>query len=163
MDANHPDDLNNLEQRLASCTPAADGLDADAMLFAAGRAAAGLATPGRFVWPALACFMTLLVAVLGVWLQRERAEKQILAQRLSEQRSMQHPEPETDTPSSVSPAKSPTTERPSPDSLMAAHRALDYGLDAWPPRAIPRTDPTDPPATDLRVLRVGQRDGIFDQ
>ncbi len=42
MDANisNSDDLKELEQRLATWSPAKDGLDPDAMLFAAGRASA---------------------------------------------------------------------------------------------------------------------------
>ncbi len=46
------DDLTDLERRLSSWEPTTEGLDSDALLFAAGRASArpGL---GRFVWPAL--------------------------------------------------------------------------------------------------------------
>jgi len=40
MDANqsNPDSMNDLEQRLAAWSPAREGLDPDAMLYAAGRA-----------------------------------------------------------------------------------------------------------------------------
>jgi hypothetical protein len=60
-----PDELTPLERQLAACRPSAAGLDADAMLFAAGRAAA---RPGaaRHVWPVLACgFVTVSLALGG--------------------------------------------------------------------------------------------------
>jgi hypothetical protein len=158
MDAN-PDDLNDLERRLLSCKPAADGLDAEAMLFAAGRAVATRATPG-FVWPVLACCMTALSAVLGIWLQSERDEKHMLAQRLSQQSPMQ-------TPAIAAPVVAfpiePVSEE-SPDSVHAARRALESGsAEDWVPRATPRGNALNPPSENLHVLQVGQRDTFLDQ
>lgn len=65
--ANRPEDLNDLERRLAAWQPSRDGLDADAVLFAAGRASVQ-PRPARFVWPALTTLLTALIVVLGVWL-----------------------------------------------------------------------------------------------
>jgi len=56
MDTNHPcpdGELNDLERRLSAWRPAAEGLDPDAVLFAAGRASVRPG-PARFAWPALA-------------------------------------------------------------------------------------------------------------
>src|SRR5579872_1055799 len=130
MDTNPdcPDDLSALEARLSGWEPSAAGLDADAMLFAAGRAAA---RPGaaRYVWPALACCASLVAAALGVWLGAERTERQALAQQLRRQ------DPAPRSPSGpaleVQPPETPAVEAPPRDSLLAAYRALDEGLEAW--------------------------------
>src|SRR5438552_19059242 len=77
----HPDNLKDLERRLAACAPATGGLDADAMLFAAGRASARRGA-ARFVWPALTASLAALVVVLGIRLANERSERLALVQRL---------------------------------------------------------------------------------
>ncbi len=55
MDAltpNHEDDLSEFERLLAGWQPSSDGLNADAMLFAAGQAAARRGRSQR-IWPIL--------------------------------------------------------------------------------------------------------------
>ena len=57
MDANtprHEDDLSDFERHLAGWQPASDGLNADAMLFAAGQAA-GRRGRSQLLWPVLCC------------------------------------------------------------------------------------------------------------
>lgn len=159
MDANDAGDLNELERRLSSWQPAAEGLSTDAMLFAAGRAAAGKSA-ARFVWPALACLMTLAAIVLGIRLSSERTERQMLAKRLHEQSPAPTRPP---SPSSESvPLPAPAAEELSPDSFLASHRALEHGLDSWPPRALVLAHPPLPPSANSVVLRVGQRDSLLD-
>ena len=65
-------DLNDLERRLANWRPAGDGLGADAMLFAAGRASVRR-SPARFAWPAIAAGLILAVGLLSSRLAGERA------------------------------------------------------------------------------------------
>jgi hypothetical protein len=150
-----PDNLSDLERRLASCAPSAAGLDADAMLFAAGRASARPG-PARFVWPVLAAGLAGLAAVLGAGLAHERGERLALAQRLQ-----QMPAPAPAPPSSsAAPSEPSTAEEPPPNSLLASHKALEQGLDAWPAQPVARADATDSPAS--HVLQVGRPDRLPD-
>src|SRR5207253_534507 len=111
-----PDDLNDLEQRLSAWRPSAAGLDADAMLFAAGRASARRAW---LAWPVISACTALLAAALGVWLAAERAERLALVQQIRQQARVPAPAPP------VSAADEPPTEEaPAPDSYLAVRRAL---------------------------------------
>jgi hypothetical protein len=156
--ANHSDDLNELERRLSSWKPANAGLDAEVMLFEAGRASAR-SGPLRFVWPMLTAGATGLVIVLGFCLLAERGERLALAQQLHRQ----PPAPESTPvppPSPVVPAESPTDDEPAPNSYFATHRALAKGLDDWPERTIVRA--SDSPAPPSPVLSVWSRDALLD-
>jgi hypothetical protein len=145
-----PDDVSDLERRLAACEPSAAGLDADAMLFAAGQASA---RPGarRYLWPALAAAFAALAGLLAVGLTVERGERLALARQLQPRPADSFPTPPPPADGAPEP---PTAGDAAPDSVLAAHRALQQGLDAWPPRATldgesgtgSRTEP---------VLRVG--------
>jgi hypothetical protein len=169
MDTNphRPDDLSEVQRRLAAWEPATDGLATDAMLFAAGRASVrpGLA---RFVWPALTGLLTALSVTLGLWLVGERSERLALAQRLHDRPPVPAPavnpsSPPTQnaTPDAV-PAESPVSEEPPPDSYLASRPALEKGLDAWPLQAVVRGGPSDSPATTPPILRLGQREALLD-
>ncbi len=151
-----PDDLSEVERRLAAWEPAADGLDADALLFAAGRASVRPG-PARFLWPALTAGMAALAVVLGVWLAAERTERLDLARQLRQPAPAPAPSP------AVSPPEPPSAEeeRP-PNSLFAARRALELGLDAWPPQAVSRARTPGPTPPDPPVLQVGWRDVLLD-
>jgi len=147
-----PDDLSELERRLSAWTPAAEGLDEAAMLFAAGRAAAR-PRPARFVWPALPCLLAGLLALTGAWGWSERTERLLLAEQLRQQSAPPVPAP------TVPPGSAPS-EEPTPESLLAAHRALEHGLAAWPPRPIVVYPPAGAPGPP--VLQVGHRDVLLD-
>jgi hypothetical protein len=154
----HPDELSDLERRLAACAPADAGLDADAMLFAAGRASTRPG-PARFIWPALAASLAGLAVVLGTWLAAERSERLALAERLRQQ----PPAPAPAAPSSsAAPSDPPTADEPQPNSLLAAHRALEQGLDAWAGQPMTRAGATDPPPYASPVLQVGRPDRLPD-
>jgi hypothetical protein len=71
-----PDELSDLERRLAACQPSADGLDEAAVLFAAGRADA---SRGRWRWPLAAAAFAVLSAGLGAWGWSERAARLAVA------------------------------------------------------------------------------------
>jgi hypothetical protein len=83
MDANlsNADNLNELERRLSDWKPTPDGLNVDAMLFAAGRASAGN-VKARLTWPLVSGGLALLTVFLGVRLAAERSERLALLQEL---------------------------------------------------------------------------------
>ena len=67
-----PENLSELERRLAACTPAMDGLNPDAMLFAAGRASARRGR-ARIVWPVAFTALSLLtIAVTSLWMNEHQ-------------------------------------------------------------------------------------------
>ncbi len=153
-----PDELSELERRLSAWAPADAGLNADAVLFAAGRASA---RPGlsRFVWPALTTCMTLLALVLGVCLIAERSERLDLARQLRPQPSVPAPPaPSLD----VDRVERPSPDEPPPDSYLASHRALEKGLDAWPIQAVVRVETSGPLRPSPAVLQAGHRDVLLD-
>lgn len=159
MDANSPspdDRLNELERRLSVWKPAADGLDADRMLYAAGRASAR-AGIGRFIWPSVAACTTLVAVGLGGWLAAERSERLALAQLLQQQAPLPSPVPD------VGPSPMAPWADPLPGSgYLAARRALEQGLDAWPTRGMPEVEPPDGAAPSPPVLQVWQRNRSLD-
>jgi hypothetical protein len=156
----HPDrtdDMNDLQRRLSAWQPAALGLDADAMLFAAGRASV-IRGPSRFMWPALVGLLSVLVVFLGAWLAVERDTRISLARQLRRQMPVTSP---SLAPTPTVPAESVTDDADSPDSFLTARRAYDQGLDAWPPEPEARAGsaqalPNGP------ILQVGHRDMLLD-
>ena len=154
----NPDKRNDLERRLSSWTLAADGLDGDAMLFAAGRASVRSGR-ARFLWPVLACAMTALAAVLAVCLHSERRERLALAQQIQQLAPAPRPEPP-----SPAPANSETLpeEEPSPSSLLVAHRLLEDGSEDWPVRTQPSPDKSRHALPAAPILLAGQRDVLLD-
>jgi hypothetical protein len=159
--SHRPEDLNELERRLSAWQPSRDALDADSVLFAAGRASV---QPGpiRFVWPALSALLTALAIALGLWLVSERNERLALARRLHE-RSIAPVVNSSPAPvSNTAPTESPDLDEPEPDSYLASRRALEKGLDAWPSRVVVRSGPTDPSLTNPPILTLGQREALLD-
>jgi hypothetical protein len=157
MDTNHhSEDLNELERRLSAWQPDSEGLDADALLFAAGRASVR-PSKLRLAWPALTMCLAGLAIVLGVCLKAEHGE------RLALIRQMRQPPPAPPaTPafaSGVSPAPS---EDVSPSGILATHRALERGLDDWPEQAMVRAETPAVPLPSSPILHVGQRDLLLD-
>jgi hypothetical protein len=114
MDANlsNSDNLNELERRLADWKPAPDGLNVDAMLFAAGRASAGNGK-ARLAWPLVSGGLALLTVFLGVRLAAERAERLTLLQELHVRLADTSP---------VSPATSPTPKSETPPNAYLVLR-----------------------------------------
>jgi hypothetical protein len=173
MDTNsdRPEELSALERRLSAWQPNSEGLDTDAMLFAAGRASVRPG-PARFAWPVLTALLTGVSVVLGLWLTNERDERLILAAQLKERQFAPSvnpaPPPDADTvPSEALPGRAlaERTERsdePSPDSYLVSRRALEKGLDAWPSRIEVRGGPPDSSLTEPPVLRLGQRDALLE-
>jgi hypothetical protein len=142
-----PDDLSELERRLSARRPSASGLDADAMLFAAGRAAGA----SRFPWPALAGLLAALALGLGCWATAERSERLALS-RLALQPA---------SPPPVTVPAVPSEPHGPADDWLSARRALEEGLEAWPPRAYDTTA-TPNPVPDAAVFTVGRRDVLLE-
>jgi hypothetical protein len=145
MDAHLPDDLSNLERRLAGWQPATADLHADRMLFAAGRASAR--RPTRFVWPALSGCLAVLAALLATSLASERAEKLALAKQMQ-----QHSAPVLAETPSV-PAAGGPMEPLAPTAYLSARRALEHDPDAWPAPAAAAAPDAAPPAPVLQAWR----------
>jgi hypothetical protein len=149
----HADDLSRFEKRLAGWHPTAAGLDADALLFAAGRASAR-PPRGRLVWPLLACALALVSLGLGGWLAVERGERLALAESLHRQNSATVPDAVANLPTNgdeVSP----------PGYLVVRNIVTQEGLDAWPkpPQTI---GPPDPAFSNKPIPQVWRRDGLTD-
>lgn len=75
--------MSNFERRLAGWNPGVDGLDADAMLFAAGLAAARTGR-GKLVAPIMCMFLAAVAAAICFWALIERSERLDLVSRLRE-------------------------------------------------------------------------------
>jgi hypothetical protein len=157
MDTHTPrdeDNLNDLERRLAGWHPAPEGLDADAMLFAAGRAA-GRRGRGHLLWPALTVVLAVQAAGLGLWGLSERAERQILASRLRQRAPALSAPPET--------AVAESSYTPSPDDYFHLRRRMEQDPSHWlaalSPAGSQALGPTPPKPL---ILRAGQRDGLLD-
>ena len=142
------DDLTALERRLADCRPAAVGLDADAMLFAAGQAAA-LKARTNWAWPAATFAFAITAAFLGTALVGERSERLALAERL-----VRHSvTPETPAPTAVASTESP----PAADSYFAARRMIDSDSDLFP-KPDTGSVPTPAPVAEPPTLRAWMPD-----
>jgi hypothetical protein len=150
----HEDNLSDVERHLAGWHPASGGLDADAMLFAAGRAA-GRRGPGRLLWPALCLVLAVQAAGLTAWGLSERAECRSLAERLRERA----PAPSAPPATAVAEVPEPSYT-PSPDDYFHLRRRAEQDwLASLPSAGLPTHEPpAEPP-----IPRAGQRDRLLDQ
>jgi hypothetical protein len=156
MHANNPhpdDDLSPLERRLAGWQPSAASLDADAVLFAAGRASAR-PLRGRLVWPALACALSVMSLVLGGWLAVERRERLTLVDAVARQQPMEPP--------GAAPLLPANSDEPSlAGYLVVRNLVTQKGLGAWPDLAPPQADgPPGPASENKPILQVWMRDSL---
>jgi hypothetical protein len=151
------DDLSDVERRLADWRPASAGLDADAMLFAAGQATARRGR-GRLLWPALCVLLAGQAAVLGAWGFSERAERVALASRLHE--IALEPKAPPATAVAVLPQSS---YAPSPDDYFHLRGRTEQDLDRWLTLAHTDAPAPGPPPPEPTIPRAGQRHGVFDQ
>src|SRR5438445_3208349 len=122
---NHQDELTELERRLSGWRPGIEGLDADAMLFAAGLAA-GRRRMGRVLAPMLCGLLAIAAAGLGTWGWMERTERHALAQLLDERLREPSVPPTLAVP--VSP-ESPYT--PSPVAYLRLRRQMEEDPTRW--------------------------------
>ena len=160
MDSNSSssDELKKLERRLAKWSPAEDGLDHEAMLFAAGRAS----VRGRgisFAWPIASICMAATTLALGTWLSIERSERISLLREI-ESRSVATPQ------NSIVPMDPiPYSEPISPDAYLVLRRMWEQDNgDSWIGSASPKSAPNRLPVAQPPILRawppVGPSDSL---
>lgn len=159
MDADDPrrqDDLSAFERRLAGWRPAPADAGADAMLFAAGRAA-GRRGPGRLLWPALCVLLAAQAVGLGVWGLSERAERRALA-------GLREHAPAPDAPPATAMAELPgPLYVPSPSDYFSLRREVEHDPDRWlAAKQPPSPQAPGPPPPAPPILRAGQRDALPD-
>ncbi|HLW64837.1 MAG TPA: hypothetical protein VKS79_05910 [Gemmataceae bacterium] len=117
-------EMNEIERRLAACAPAGDGLKADAMLFAAGRASARR-SPATFLWPVAFTALSLLtITVYSMWMN-EHQERIAMASQLR-QILMAAPT------SPLKPGTAPEEYDRGSGGLLEVHRALEQNRDPLP-------------------------------
>jgi hypothetical protein len=158
MHANDQEDLSNVERRLAGWNPSVDGLDADAMLFAAGLAAARMGR-GKLVAPIMCMFLAAVAAAFCFWALTERSERLDLASRL---RARDRVADASQPPPTV--ARSETLPKLSPFAYYNMRRRIEQEAErsriAVPPES-PQTVP--PPAAESAVFKVRQSSRLLDQ
>ncbi len=154
----HPDDLNDLECRLAAWQPSAAGLDADRMLFAAGRASAPVAR-GRPLWPIVSACLALVCVFLGARWTAERAERLALATELQHRPAVSVPAP---APEAV--AVEPTSpELPPADGYLAIRRRWERDPNSLLVMAVPMEKSSQPSlAPEPPITRAWQLDALLD-
>jgi hypothetical protein len=154
----NPDDLSEIEGRLSVWRPSAEGLNRDAMLYAAGLAA-GKAGRRRPLWPVLCSLLALFAAALGAWGLNERAERQFLIGRLHE------PTPASAaTPTNALVAAPHSASVTSPNSYLNLRRQLEQDPGRWlASREFSRPTAIGPAPPEPAILRASQLEALFNQ
>lgn len=154
----NPDDLSEIERRLSVWRPSAEGLNRDAMLYAAGLGA-GKAGRGRRLWPALCSLLAVFAAAVGVWGLNERAERQFLIGRLHE-----HSPSSAASPMNALVAAPQSASATSPDSYLNLRRQLEQDPGRWL-ASRESTGPTalGPAPPEPAILRASQFEALFNQ
>ena len=150
------DDVKGLERRLSEWRPAAAGLDADGVLFAAGRASVRPGW-GRIAWPVLSGFLALLAAILGANLSQERAARLELTAQLRDQKSAVAPAPSCPMDAD----ETPSPEPPAADSYLAAHRAIAGNPDSW--LAVKKEISEGPSSPDPLIWKAGSPPDVLER
>jgi hypothetical protein len=141
-----PDGLSDFERRLAALAPREDGLSPDAMLYAAGVAAAG-ARANRFIWPVVATVLAVVAIGLGHQLLVERDARQALAAELLAAKKTQ-----TIVAPAV-PVEPTAIEDRKTDTLLSSRRLLIDGLDD-PRSAAAGLTPSVPAVDEATLLHA---------
>jgi hypothetical protein len=150
-----PDDLNDFERQLAALAPAGTGLNADAMLFAAGRASAR-ADSRLFALRVMAAFLALLAFGLGAWGFNERIERMTLAEQFAQAMRQPAAVPTGSLPRPV--PETASSEQAAADSVLASHQMLEKGLDSLP-AVTSEPVPPGPVAAQVPILRARSTEG----
>jgi hypothetical protein len=155
--ARRQDDLSDFERHLAGWQPASDGLNADAMLFAAGQAA-GRRERSQLLWPVLCALLTVQSVGLGVWGLSERAERQALAIHLPDRTPTQLASP------AIVAVVRDSSYQPSPGDYLSTRRLMEQDPNGWLASLQPEAGSKAlvPPPPQPPILTPRQRDGLFD-
>jgi hypothetical protein len=154
----HEDELSDIERHLAGWRPASDGLNADAMLFAAGQAAARRGR-GRLLGTAFCVLLVVQSAGLGVWGLSERAGRLALATRIRERAPSSTAPPATAVAVAVFSEPSYT---PSPEDYWHMRRRAEQDPVRWLASLQPPGARTPDPPPEAAILKAGQRAGLLD-
>jgi hypothetical protein len=146
--ASHPDDLSDLERRLAAWKPAVQGLYYEEMLFAAGRASVR-GGKARFVWPVAAACFAIAAFTLGLRLAAERSELLALRQQFDQR--------EPNTAIAAKPADDSDSKAPeaASDSYLVLRRQWEQHPESWTSApAKPVNMPVRPTGGQPHILRA---------
>jgi hypothetical protein len=154
----NPDDLSEIERRLSVWRPNAEGLNREAMLYAAGLAAAKPGR-GRLLWPALCSLLAVIAVSLGAWGLNERAERQFLIGRLHEGTP-----PAAASPTNALAVAPHSAFVASPDGYLNLRRQLEQDPGRW----LASRESTGPMAIgpappEPEILRASQFEALFNQ
>jgi hypothetical protein len=149
------DDMTDFERRLTGWRPQTNGLNADAMLYAAGLAAAERRTSR--LWPALCAVLLAQVAGLAAWGISERSERLALSSQLDGNFS--------------SPVATAKVERddasrrgytPSPNDYLHQRRRMEHDASYLLAAASPGRFPVEQGFPPGAVLRAGEWGELLD-
>jgi hypothetical protein len=157
QDPNREDGLSRVERRLAGWRPDSAGLDADAMLFAAGLAAGGRGRR-RVLWPALCGVMTALAIGLGIWGLNEYDQRRLLSQRFSSEQ----PTPST-APANANVGSDPSSAMPEGYFSMLRRLEIEKDPDAWLVSSPAGGQSIGPPPPEPAILKAGQAGNLLEQ
>ncbi len=147
-----PDDVNDLESRLTAWQPSSRGLDADRMLYAAGQASVKQSRT-RFLWPGVATGFAALTLVLGMRLSAERSARLALLAPSS------RPAPAHVAQEPPNDEQVVMIEALPADSLFAARRAVEDGVDAW--RSPESPAPSAPASSGSPIWQAWQAERVL--
>jgi hypothetical protein len=149
------DDMKELERRLSEWRPSTAGLDAEGVLFDAGRASVRPGW-GRIAWPIVSGCLALLAAILSVQLSQERSARLELASRLRNSTPAVVPAPSS-LPETY---ETPLDEPPAADSYLAARRALAGNPDSW--LATAKTGAEGAPSPSRAIWKAGSNTDLLE-
>ena len=157
LDSRNSKELNDMERLLSGLRPCQDGLDADAMLFAAGLAA-GRQAKGKVLLSTVCGLLAVATAGLALWGLAQRQELIQLARHQQERvgdfrifAGQRKPE------------QAPSVYEPSVDDYLSLRRAMEADPNdfvALSPAGNLRPGELPPPETE--ILNTGMRGNILD-
>ena len=159
MDAYTPgdqEDLSAVERRLADWQPGTAGLDADAMLFAAGMVT-GRAGRRPVALPTLCGLLGIVALGLGIWAATERADRQAIAIRLCEKGPVANPY------LLARPITPEHSYEPSPNDYLSTRRLMEQDPNRWLALVQPEILQTGGSLSEREILTPRQRDRMFEQ
>jgi hypothetical protein len=153
MELDDQADSADIERRLAGWRPEADGLNPDAMLFAAGRATR---QSSRY-WPFASAIFAALAIGLGIWGFGER-EGRLALIRNHDRRSTPIAAPPDQAPARADPANTP-----SPTGFWSMRRTFEEDPDRWMTARAPESPNAAVPPSGQAILTVRSDDSWLDQ
>jgi hypothetical protein len=146
----HQDDLSDIERRLSAWRPNTEGLDVDAVLFAAG-IAAGRQGRSR-LWPAVFALLIVPMVGLGAWAVSERSGRLALSMELAKHGPSANAAQQSENPSGEY-----SRYTPSPNDYLHQRRRAEQDASYYVASVtLTRPDVVDPESRPTTILRAGQ-------